>query len=309
MMSTTRGRGSHGVRRRRFESWETTSVESPPSAVSPAPSWVRVGTADPSPLVALHTWTDEAARYAALSAAMGDAAIVSILAPSPDAGPLPRRVEQWVDHCDVALGTAPVEPPYRLVGWSFGGVVAVELARRLQERGVDVSFVGMIDTTRPRRAPLSGREFVWYHLGAAAAMADDHERLPYLTKRGLYLAHRRFPRLGAATRTALVRAGLRHEAVRPPSEKPTDPLKIAIHTSYLNYRGAPVPFPVSLYACERTVARSSEPALRWNGFLHGGFELVTISGGHFTLWEPEHIGAVGAAITRSLARVGDASTR
>jgi len=308
MMSASRGRGDHGAADAVRE-LGTTSVESPPTSTPIDPSWVRVGAADPSPLVALHTWTEEAHRYAALSTAMGGAAIVSILAPSSDTGPLPRRVEQWVDHCDVVLRAAPVEPPYRLIGWSFGGVVAVELARRLKERGVDVSFVGMIDTTRPRRAPLSGREYVWYHLGAAAAMADDHERLPYLTKRGLSLANRRFPRLGAATRTTLERAGLRNEVVHRPSEKPTDPLKIAIHTSYLNYRGAPVPFPVSLYACQRSLARSLEPALRWNGSLHGGFELVTIPGGHFTLWEPEHIDAVGTAITRSLARVGDAGTR
>ncbi|MGZ4135870.1 MAG: thioesterase domain-containing protein, partial [Tumebacillaceae bacterium] len=37
------------------------------------------------------------------------------------------------------------EGPYRLVGYSFGGTVAYEVARRLEQLGKDVSFLGMVD--------------------------------------------------------------------------------------------------------------------------------------------------------------------
>jgi acyl-coenzyme A synthetase/AMP-(fatty) acid ligase/thioesterase domain-containing protein/acyl carrier protein len=45
--------------------------------------------------------------------------------------------------------------PYRLCGYSFGGLVAFEIARRLSEAGEKVEFVGLFDTTMsPLRWPL-----------------------------------------------------------------------------------------------------------------------------------------------------------
>jgi acyl-coenzyme A synthetase/AMP-(fatty) acid ligase/thioesterase domain-containing protein/acyl carrier protein len=45
--------------------------------------------------------------------------------------------------------------PYHLCGYSLGGVIAFEIARRLSESGDEVSFVGMIDTLgSPVRWPL-----------------------------------------------------------------------------------------------------------------------------------------------------------
>ena len=45
--------------------------------------------------------------------------------------------------------------PYYLCGYSSGGLVAFEMARRLSESGDDVGFVGLFDTTMsPRRWPL-----------------------------------------------------------------------------------------------------------------------------------------------------------
>jgi nonribosomal peptide synthetase DhbF len=35
--------------------------------------------------------------------------------------------------------------PYRLLGWSFGGAVAYELACRLQEEGAEIAYLGIVD--------------------------------------------------------------------------------------------------------------------------------------------------------------------
>jgi len=45
--------------------------------------------------------------------------------------------------------------PYRLAGWSLGGVVAFEMARRLVAAGNEVSFLGIFDTV-PRLSDLLG---------------------------------------------------------------------------------------------------------------------------------------------------------
>ena len=70
------------------------------------------------------------------------------------------RVASTIGSTTCSPCELPVEPPYRLVGWSFGGVVAVEAERRLIAGGTPVFFVGMIDTIRPNLRPLSTIEYV-----------------------------------------------------------------------------------------------------------------------------------------------------
>ena len=42
--------------------------------------------------------------------------------------------------------------PYRLAGWSFGGILAWEMAAQLIGQGQAVEFLGMIDTYHPSAA-------------------------------------------------------------------------------------------------------------------------------------------------------------
>ncbi len=53
--------------------------------------------------------------------------------------------------------------PYRLAGYSAGGVIALEMAQRLQQDGHHIEFLGMIDTLSPvaARHPVSLARKVW----------------------------------------------------------------------------------------------------------------------------------------------------
>jgi len=129
------------------------------------------------------------------------------------------------------------------------------------------------------------------------------ERAAYLRRKLGYLVVRRYPRFGGTVRAALVRLGYRRGRDRRNSVRATDPAPVSVHTSYLNYRGAAVDFPVHLYAPEPSLRKAREPALRWLPSLHAGFELNRIDGEHFTLFEPDVVGSLATALTRSLARV------
>ncbi len=274
-------------------------------------SWCRAGSGDDQPLVAVHTWPQEDQHYEALSSAWGDQPIYSILPPRFDSPDLPRRVDEWVDHVLAVLGELPVQPPYRLVGWSFGGVIALETARRLSERGIEVSFVGMIDTTRPKLRPLTTREYVWYHLGEAVNITEERRRIRYLAGSARVFVRRRFPRTTRSVHWVL-------RPIRPPKEskarrvqhpaRPTDPLRISIHVSYLNYRGGAVGFPVSLYVTAPSVARAGTPSLRWGPWLQSGYEIASIPGDHSTLFDADNVGRLAEALRRSLAIVDLRST-
>ncbi|MGY5801047.1 thioesterase domain-containing protein [Rhizobium sp. LEGMi12c] len=58
----------------------------------------------------------------------------------------PATVEDEVQSTLKALQAAGIGEPYRLLGYSFGGVFALELARALGAQGQKVAFLGMLDT-------------------------------------------------------------------------------------------------------------------------------------------------------------------
>jgi pristinamycin I synthase-3/4 len=62
-----------------------------------------------------------------------------------DGGPLPDTVAEIA--ADYAARITELSPgPYRLLGWSFGGLVAHEVARMLRDTGGEVTFLALLDT-------------------------------------------------------------------------------------------------------------------------------------------------------------------
>src|SRR6267378_5783920 len=61
-------------------------------------------------------------------------------------GELPSTVKIMADRSCSAIRTLQPRGPYRIVGYSFGGLVAIEVARSLQESGEEIALLGLIDT-------------------------------------------------------------------------------------------------------------------------------------------------------------------
>jgi thioesterase domain-containing protein len=55
----------------------------------------------------------------------------------------------YLEHVRNVQGSGP----YRLGGWSLGGIVAFEMARRLQEKGESVDLLALIDAVAPGTLP------------------------------------------------------------------------------------------------------------------------------------------------------------
>lgn len=68
----------------------------------------------------------------------------------------PAHVADEVAVCLAALQSSGMAAPYRLVGYSFGGIVALELARALQASGLSCDLLALIDSPQSEHAwPLS----------------------------------------------------------------------------------------------------------------------------------------------------------
>ncbi|MFI8910142.1 amino acid adenylation domain-containing protein [Streptomyces sp. NPDC053513] len=107
------------------------------------------------PLVLVHPVGGDVLCYAALGTLLDDDQPLHALQ-YPDLDPAPHTVADLAAHYADALTARFPQGPYRLGGWSMGGVIALETARLLTERGRTVELVAAVDLLEPpgrTRAP------------------------------------------------------------------------------------------------------------------------------------------------------------
>ncbi|HWX10684.1 MAG TPA: amino acid adenylation domain-containing protein [Trinickia sp.] len=66
--------------------------------------------------------------------------------------PQPHTVEAIAARFVTIVKDVQPVGPYRLAGWSFGGLIAYEIATQLIRQGDEVEFLGVLDTTLPDRS-------------------------------------------------------------------------------------------------------------------------------------------------------------
>ena len=165
--------------------------------------------------------------------------------------------------------------PYQLIGYSFGGVIAYEMARQLLASGEQVSFLGLLDTPAPGYVfPLSVR--LRMHTANAAQFRRMLGALRTRSRRsrGTYIRH-------------TVPAITRHRWFRWLLKKlphdwrvPTPPGSLArIHYHPNSYPGHIVLF----WATEGWAQLNRAPDLGWAHLAGGGLSVRAVPGNHRTM--------------------------
>jgi amino acid adenylation domain-containing protein len=151
--------------------------------------------------------------------------------------------------------------PYVVAGHSFGGLLALEITRRLIELGDDVAACVLLDTPRPHRARLLRRLIT----GARPAEAINGVEVASW-KELLYAAH-------AAI------------GLRPKPHRLTTERMIAAMWGTLFYRIRPVSFPVVVLQAGRTTADLGQ----WRSIARGRFALTHVPGDHQSILMPPQV--------------------
>ncbi|MFF4919420.1 amino acid adenylation domain-containing protein [Kitasatospora sp. NPDC001261] len=114
------------------------------------------GTGARPPLFLVHPVGGDVLCYAGLAALLdGDQPVHALQYPEadaeadPGAQPAPRTVAELAAHYADAITARFPDGPYRLGGWSMGGVIALETARLLTDRGAAVELVAAVDLLEP----------------------------------------------------------------------------------------------------------------------------------------------------------------
>uniref|UniRef100_UPI0012EA3CC0 non-ribosomal peptide synthetase n=1 Tax=Actinokineospora pegani TaxID=2654637 RepID=UPI0012EA3CC0 len=232
-----------------------------------------------TPLFCVHPGMGLAWPYAGLTRHLGpDQPVYGIQTRELTGGATAGSIaEMAAEYLTLVRGVQP-HGPYRLLGWSFGGVVAHEMAAQLQERGEDVELLALLDSypAVPGGAG-DGREFL-------GALFDDPAAITDTTPPALARALRdRDP----------VLAGLDHDEVT------TLVTAAARHTALLrDHRPRLVTGGALLFRA----TRGSGPAPdRWHPHLTGGLTLVDVDATHLGLAAPAPLTTIGETLATALS--------
>ena len=165
--------------------------------------------------------------------------------------------------------------PYQLIGYSFGGVIAYEMARQLLASGERVSFLGLLDTPAPGYVfPQSVR--LRMHTANAAQLGRMLAGLRARSwlSRGTYIRHA----VPAITRHRWLRWLLKKLPHGWPV--PTPPGAVA----RIHYRPASYPGHIVLFwATEGWARPNGAPDLGWARLADGGLSVRAVPGNHRTM--------------------------
>jgi thioesterase domain-containing protein/acyl carrier protein len=149
-----------------------------------------------TPLFIVHAIGGTVHPYAPLAACLADAfQVYGIQAAGLAEGTAPAAslAAMVASYLDAILATQP-EGPYRVAGWSMGGLVAYEIARRLEELGKDVAQLVLLDApfALPERSEPESVVAARFAADAAQALgwdtdgadsADHGDHLDWLARR------------------------------------------------------------------------------------------------------------------------------
>jgi aspartate racemase len=191
--------------------------------------------------------------------------------------PVLDRVDAMADLYCEHLRKAQPEGPYCLGGYSFGGLVAVEMARRLAEAGQEVALLALVDTYfvgQQGNSSLAGR-FV---------SLSFEQKLAYVKKRATRYGRGIKRRIDALSLPAAVKA-----------------VREACAVAERNYRPAEFSVPMTLF-------RASEKALRgldgaengWRKYAAGGLEIQEVDGDHGNILNEPNVRQLAAMLRARL---------
>ncbi|MCP4655733.1 MAG: AMP-binding protein, partial [bacterium] len=199
-----------------------------------------------------------------------------------------------------AIRAVQPQGPYLLGGWSMGGAVAFEMARRLRSAGQEVALLALIDAAVPPRPAARNREeeatnLVHFarHLGLPSSPA---------------LGRDAFLELGGDEGLRRILDQARQADLLPELDLPRMRYLYRRFTSHARamrrYRPRPYPGKIVLFRPQaRTAADSGDPTLGWSELAHDGVELCSVPGDHFTMLREPHVQVLAERL-RPLLRNG-----
>jgi thioesterase domain-containing protein len=228
--------------------------------------------------------------------------VYALPAPSPSEPPL-RTIEGMATRLVRMIREVQPSGPYRLAGWSLGGVLSYEVAAQLIGRDETVEFVGMFDSSHPVRGGAVSHDAAQEHavllhvlrmaetadtsgradLDAAGVATGDVDLETFITRcheKGLLPGH------VTVEQARGMRDRLRDHQ-RALSEYSPQPLPVAVHL-----------FPAQQSSADASRGwRATVPAAQ--------LRVTPVPGTHLSMMQAPNAAALGQALSRAVGGVGE----
>jgi len=197
--------------------------------------------------------------------------------------------------------------PFLLGGLSFGGLVAVEMARQLRAAGHAVPFLGLLDT----HGPGYGRWTLWrdwrfwlrqrleFHQGNLSVL-KGMAKVRYVGSRleRLVIREAQPARLAMRRLLSWLRWGTRADIGRAYR---------AAQSARHAYHPAPYDGPITLFRARTQPRGITDRYLGWGELAKGGLQIVDVDGAHVSIMAESRLPALGEAVRRILETTGGSS--
>ena len=219
--------------------------------------------------------------YAQLKQHLGaDLPIYGLKARGSERGEAPHKNvrEMVVDYVD-EIRTRQPRGPYLLVGECIGGVLAYEMARRLEELGEKVGLLALLDTERPNQAAL--RQFC---AGERAELRQKTWEVRVAQPFREHMANLAPLPLGAKLGYIWQRAARKRRRTPPPEAAPTplDMRKVLAHYPRLLMAHPIGAYPGKLTLLIDETSHRTLGQLGWDKTEHGPIEVHILPGDHLS---------------------------
>jgi amino acid adenylation domain-containing protein len=252
------------------------------------------------PLFCVHPVGGTVFCYQDLARGLGTGQMYALQARGLETGqvPNPRIQDMAAEYLDAILEVQP-RGPFHLAGWSMGGVVALEMARALHERGHRIGLVAMLDSELPTNNadPRGGvdraqvlRMFV---CDLAASLGREAPPIPD----GL-------SDLEPEHQLSAVLESIRTSELLPPDLDAAQLRRLVgvflANLAALSTYAPPAPFPgrFVIFRPESTILETSPDTWAQRGF---DVEVRRVQGSHYSMLQPPLGASLGRAL-RSLLR-------
>lgn len=199
------------------------------------------------------------------------------------------RMEDMASYYIEAIREIQPQGPYLLGGWSFGGVVAFEMAQQLHSSGEQVALLALIDSSAPQRNSHlmevdTAATLAWFakdlgsyfgkelavSVSTLQSLAPD-EQLSYVLERA------------RAANVVLPDAGV--VEIRRLLE-----VVLANRQAERSYTPVVYPNQITVFRAEESFGlENSDSTMGWNQLTDGGVKVHTISGDHYTIVKESHV--------------------
>jgi len=226
-----------------------------------------------------------------------------------DVGDLSRPLARIAADHVADLRAVQPHGPYYLLGWSFGGTVAQEMAVQLEAAGETVAFAGMLDTLVPELIDA----WTSTELDNLLTMAQD---VADITRRPLSIDRRALEGLDYDEQTRRVAEALREQGAAPPGY---DAAALAAQAgelrdrirSRLGHRPGPFSGTLTLFRAEdvhpnfaafmASLSDEERRTLGWSRHALGPVDVHPVPGMHVTLGSEPHVRVLAEQVRQALA--------